>query len=235
MERCQVDILRCRVTGASAMPVVRGPVDLARFAIAIQKALTGKQENLITQAMAKEMITPQTGGWGLGPEIKGKGGDLRFQHAGSNMGFKSVLVAYADRGQGVAIMSNSDNGFELISEIVRSVASAYNWPDYRPKEKSLAKVDPKIYAELQGTYYNEKADSPFALQAIEVVIQKDRLVAVPSNGGIPLVLYPESEIDYFVMENELKYTFVKNAEGEFDELDISSDLPPPMIFKKRKT
>jgi hypothetical protein len=39
-------------------------------------------------------------------------------------------VAYVNSTQGAIVMTNSDNGFELIQEIVRSIAKEYGWPDY---------------------------------------------------------------------------------------------------------
>ena len=56
----------------------------------------------------------------------------RFSHHGGNMGYRCFIVAYRDReaGQGAVVMINSDNGSELIQEIVRSIAWEYGWPDY---------------------------------------------------------------------------------------------------------
>lgn len=48
-------------------------------------------------------------------------------HWGGNDGYKSVLVAYPQRGQGVVIMTNGDNGEALMREILNSVSIEYGW------------------------------------------------------------------------------------------------------------
>lgn len=45
--------------------------DLARFAIGLQNALAGKS-SLLSEAMAREMVTPLLDGYGLGPRRAGQ-------------------------------------------------------------------------------------------------------------------------------------------------------------------
>jgi hypothetical protein len=47
-------------------------------------------------------------------------------------------------GQGVVVMTNSENGAELATEIIRSIAAEYSWPDFHPRERVVVKVDPRI-------------------------------------------------------------------------------------------
>jgi hypothetical protein len=37
------------------------------------------------------------------------------------------MVGYCEIGQGAVVMTNSDNGFEFIQEVVRSIAREYAW------------------------------------------------------------------------------------------------------------
>jgi hypothetical protein len=39
------------------------------------------------------------------------------------------MVAYSEAGQGAVVMTNSDNGFPLIQEIILSIATEYGWVD----------------------------------------------------------------------------------------------------------
>ena len=48
---------------------------------------------------------------------------------GNQPGFLSLLVAMPDRGQGVVIMTNGQNGHELATEVVFSVIDEYGWPE----------------------------------------------------------------------------------------------------------
>ncbi|HSO87797.1 MAG TPA: serine hydrolase domain-containing protein [Draconibacterium sp.] len=102
--------------------------DLARFMIALGKSYRGEENSLLKQSSAQIMMTrvPNAGGIGIG--IDGEGEAFRFRHSGGNAGFSCYAVSFANKGRGVVIMTNSDNGFHLIHEIVRAVAREYNWP-----------------------------------------------------------------------------------------------------------
>ncbi|MEE8357610.1 MAG: serine hydrolase domain-containing protein [Anaerolineales bacterium] len=104
------------------------PSDLAAFYINLMLTYTGQAENIITQEMAIEMLTPQVEDRGLGPWIDDDGGDrFYFGHPGHNHGYKSYLVFYPERGQGLVIMTNSEAGDDLYNEILHSVNNEYGW------------------------------------------------------------------------------------------------------------
>src|SRR5262249_31016103 len=56
-----------------------------------------------------------------------------FRHNGSNDGFQCDLVAY-NSGDGIAIMTNSDNGGQVSVENLRTIADERKWPDFRGRE-----------------------------------------------------------------------------------------------------
>jgi CubicO group peptidase (beta-lactamase class C family) len=105
------------------------PSDLARFAIEIQQAASGKQSKVLDPKIVDEMLTPQVGGWGLGLELPGKGESSRFAHSGGNEGYKCFMVAYKKTGQGAVVMTNSDKGFPLAMEFLQSIKKEYQWRD----------------------------------------------------------------------------------------------------------
>jgi CubicO group peptidase (beta-lactamase class C family) len=113
------------------------PTDLAKFAIAIQRAYAGGDGALLSPDLAREMLTPQIattdriGGLdhlGLGLFLADEG--RRFGHSGGNEGFKCHLLAYRDVGQGAVVMTNSDNGAWLTQRAFAAIASAQDWPSY---------------------------------------------------------------------------------------------------------
>ena len=106
------------------------PSDLARAAIEVQRDYAGTSNKVLSQALAKEMLTHQKDNWGLGFELEKPGATPRFDHFGVNRGFVSVLEAYRDKGQGIVIMTNGQQGEKLITEILRAVAHEYVWPDF---------------------------------------------------------------------------------------------------------
>lgn len=104
------------------------PTDLAKFTIEVQRALRGPRGAVLTQASAREMTTPVgVGPYGVGLSLEKRGEGWYFSHGGSNWGFRCTLVAHLRKGYGVAVMTNGDNGNQVITEIVERVAAAYQW------------------------------------------------------------------------------------------------------------
>ena len=102
--------------------------DLAQFAIRVMQSYEGQSDDVLSQELAVQMLTPQIENRGLGPLVYDEGDDLLyFMHPGANDGYKNVLVAYPRRGQGVVIMTNGDNGKALWREILNSVSVEYGW------------------------------------------------------------------------------------------------------------
>jgi len=104
------------------------PSDLAQFAVHLMRSYVGQSDEVLSHEMAIQMLTPQIDNRGLGPVLGNDGSDrYYFMHPGANDGFKSVMVAYPLRGQGVVIMTNGDNGDALWREILNGVSVEYGW------------------------------------------------------------------------------------------------------------
>ncbi|MCY3599348.1 MAG: serine hydrolase [Gemmatimonadetes bacterium] len=110
------------------------PSELALYAREMQRAWRGESTGVLGEALAREMLTPDADDWGLGPAISGDG--ERFRHGGSNQGFRCTFAAYIDGDNGVFVMTNSDSGSELASEIAITVAHAYGWSGPRAEERA---------------------------------------------------------------------------------------------------
>jgi CubicO group peptidase (beta-lactamase class C family) len=130
------------------------PSDLCRYALAVRAAYAGAPGGLISQRLAREMLTPQIpatdriGGLsavGLGPFVS-DAGVARFGHSGGNEGFKCHLLAYPDAGMGAAVMTNGDLGVYVVQRAFAAIAKAHDWPDFPmvidnpelPSESTLA-------------------------------------------------------------------------------------------------
>ena len=101
--------------------------DLAKFAIEVQLAVAGKSTRVLSQAMAREMITPVgVGPFAVGFEMSKDGEGWYFSHGGGNWGFQCYLVAHVAKGYGAAIMLNGGNG-SLIRELLRLIHQEYRW------------------------------------------------------------------------------------------------------------
>jgi len=108
--------------------------DLARFAIGVQRAYAGVPGALVAQATARQMLTEQMAGYGLGVGVRTLGGVLRFGHSGRDEGFDARLEA-TTTGQAYAIMINANDDSRLVGRIGDFIERAYRWPGapaYRP-------------------------------------------------------------------------------------------------------
>src|SRR5207302_1101917 len=64
-----------------------------------------------------------------------------FFHAGSHAGYACYAIGRVEAGQGIVVMTNGDDAFDLIGEICQTIANEYHWPDYHfipppPKPKA---------------------------------------------------------------------------------------------------
>ena len=106
------------------------PSDLSRFAIGVQEALAGQSDKTLSQKMTRQMLTEEKDNDGLGVFLEGSGSTLRFGHGGRDEGFDARLIAYAETGQGAAIMINANDNSQMVSRILEAIAREYHWPDY---------------------------------------------------------------------------------------------------------
>lgn len=177
------------------------PTDLARFVIELQRAYAGESDDVLSQEMARAMLTPDDNDWGLGPGITG--GGERFGHGGANAGFRCQFVAFIEGGKGAVIMTNSDNGGDLASEVLFTIAIEYGWSGFEVTEKVVADLDPRAYEALVGRY-------DMGGMSIPIEYENGRLWAdVPGQGKFELL--PESETEFFTRDGGPGITFVREG------------------------
>lgn len=128
------------------------PSDLLLFARAIQHSLGGEPGALLSQKTARDFVTIQKGTYGLGVGVEGEGSSTRFSHGGANAGYRCLFFAFTQRGDGVAVMTNSDNGSELTAEIARAVADVYGWNVMQPQMRQTVEVDVAKLRSVAGNY-----------------------------------------------------------------------------------
>jgi CubicO group peptidase (beta-lactamase class C family) len=113
------------------------PSDLARFAIEIMRARSGESDLVLSQDLAKELLTAQiavhdsdiSDSYGLGFDLAGEGQEFLFMHTGGTWGSTCIIWIYPETGQGAVIMTNSARGEGAIRfEILLSIADEYGWP-----------------------------------------------------------------------------------------------------------
>jgi CubicO group peptidase (beta-lactamase class C family) len=154
------------------------PTDLAKYCIAVQEIVAGKEDGILSGETIQKMLTKHKNDWGLGPSLVWGGDSLRFQHGGKNAGFTNNMIAFANRGEAYIIMTNGDNGGQLMREIMRSVSSYYNLNMAKPREVSLASEGNYEIDPLVGKY-NYVEEEYF----VEVAQQGQLLILIDPNDG----------------------------------------------------
>lgn len=182
------------------------PSDYARYVIAIQRALRDEPGAILSRAMVDTMLTHVRGGYGLGVAVTGTGESRRFSHGGANAGFRSSFVGYAERGAGVVVMTNSDNGAPLAQEIVLAVARVYGWPGLQATSITPVPVDSAALDAYAGTY---------ALEGFRIAVTRtaDRLM-LSQNEGEPLELVPVGTDAFLYLGGGQLIRFERNETAE---------------------
>lgn len=124
--------------------------DLAKFAIAIQQGAAGRHNGVLPPETTRTMLTPVMNDYALGLQLQDKG--KAFGHGGSNMGFKSSLVAFTDTGDGAVILTNGDNGGELAAGLMRAIAHEYKWAGNQTVVRPTVALTPEARQTLVGQY-----------------------------------------------------------------------------------
>ncbi len=184
------------------------PSDLALYALEVQKTLAGSPGHVISSTTTRQMLTSGKNNWGLGPQTGGNPAHPWFSHGGSNEGFKCNLIAY-ENGDGAVIMANGDNGGQLAEEILRTIASEYQWPDFKPAERTMAKVAPGLLDAYPGSYRFQ------LMPNIVMTITRDgNQLYSQLSGQDKLAIFPAGDRDFFLKEVDAQLTFDVGADGK---------------------
>jgi CubicO group peptidase (beta-lactamase class C family) len=109
------------------------PTDLAKLLVQLADVWQGLSSIFLRRDTLEEMLTPQNGGpYGLGAAVAGDGASLVLMKRGQNIGYQGYLILYPASGQGMVVMTNSDNGSKLAEALIKRAASAYGWPELPP-------------------------------------------------------------------------------------------------------
>jgi CubicO group peptidase (beta-lactamase class C family) len=197
------------------------PSDIARMAIEVQNEYAGRSNKILSIEMMHEMLKHQKDDWGLGFALEAPGHKLRFSHGGSNEGFRCTLQAYTEApGQGIVIMTNGDQGWNLLNEILRSVSKEYGWPDFQSQEHALGKLDASRLPAYAGEYEIVGATKPVVvtLKGTRLYMQAELL------GPNAEELLPESDLQFFVVSAPVVFNFQKDDKGAVTKVTIHGDF-----------
>ncbi|MFK7935404.1 MAG: serine hydrolase domain-containing protein [Saprospiraceae bacterium] len=103
------------------------PTDLAKYCIEIHEIFKGKSDGILSPETVELMLTNHKDDFGLGLFLTETEDETIFHHAGNNVGFTNQMVAFANSGNAVVILTNAEKGMLLIDEILRGMEDFYGW------------------------------------------------------------------------------------------------------------
>jgi CubicO group peptidase (beta-lactamase class C family) len=182
------------------------PADLALFLIDVMKTARGESQKVVSAEQARAMLTPQINIQGCGFLIEDAGDNLFFHMKGKNQGFECFMVAYPVKGEGVVVMTNSANGSYLIEEILRGISAVYEWPHFKPEEKTIYRLDSSVYAQYVGKY---EINPEYVLD----VAHEDYYLVVTPSGQAPTRFFAQGLSLFFSTDPYVVIRFEKDDEG----------------------
>jgi hypothetical protein len=198
---------------AAAAEFWTNPSELLAFMADIMSSAMDKGGRVLDPERARSMLMPQAGVRSYGFAVEGSGQDVRFHGRGRADGFACALDIYPYRGQGAVIMTNSDNGLLLADEILRALAEVYGWPDFKPVEKTLYRLDPSIYPGYVGRY---EVTPEYALD----VSHEDYYLVIRPTGQAPTRFYVESQTFFFSVDPYIRIQFHTDEKGDVTGLTL---------------
>jgi len=196
------------------------PSDLAHYVIGVQKAAAGGAGAILSQDSARTMLTKVLDDQGVGPQLGGTAPHQYFMHGGANEGYRCLMVGYVD-GDGAVIMTSGDEGAKIMSAALRSIASAYDWPDFTPPGRVLSKVDPTTFDRYVGAYRFDDGGPNMTVWR-----DGDHLYSHVKEAPIT-ELFPTSEREYFQRARPARLEF--DADGMILHEDKDTARPAKRI------
>jgi CubicO group peptidase (beta-lactamase class C family) len=196
------------------------PSDLATLGIELEHTYAGQSSAVVSQSTLQQMLTIQKAPFGIGYRVHGSGPDLEFSHDGDDDGFETSFIVFAARGQGVAIMTNGQNGGSLIGEIETSIAAEYNWPDRQQTVRTTVPRDPKDLAALAGNY-RMTGDMPASITVSVDGTRLDVVVTLKGQQVDHTDLYADTDTSFFTSDDAEPVTFTKGKNGQVTGMTIA--------------
>jgi hypothetical protein len=204
------------------------PTDLAKYCIAVQDINMNKKDGFLSYETISKMLTKHKNDWGLGPSLVWGGDSLRFQHGGKNAGFTNNMIAFANRGDAVIVMTSADNGMRLIQEVLRSVSGFYDWGIYNPREVDIVDIEENLLDLFQGEYVLDFQVDDIGDYLITVEKIENGLRVYDPNNDEENLLYPMSDSTFIdivsgdqiaINQNGDSLTLVWNGQYNFNKIE----------------
>lgn len=179
------------------------PTDLAKLIIDIQLSLKNGTGKILLQEITKDLIEPtlENGNSALGVFTENHNRHLYLQHSGANKGFRGKFYFSAENGNGVVIMASGINT-KIIEEIIRSVASVYDWAGFEnlvaTPELKISDTDLNKYL---GAYTLDDREVSVSLKKGNLILTEkskwsSKLTALNNSTFVVDIVKPQATIEF---------------------------------------
>jgi CubicO group peptidase (beta-lactamase class C family) len=215
------------------------PTDLAKFAIEMQLSLAGRSNKVLTKESVETMTSSVLEDVGLGFFIEKHGNALYFGHGGADEGFRAEMLISRNKGYGVVVMANSDNG-QILREVIRGVAHEYGWDEFLPAPFEVISLDAAklegytgrfqvnpdrvlTIATLPGAIATGSVPGAVAAGSnernVQLPAQTAKLIAHPT-ADPPFELLPISDTTFIRRDASVKYEFMRGPAHKTESIKI---------------
>ena len=173
------------------------PSQLLLWAKEIQQTLQTQKDGFLKVETVNEMLIDYGNNQGLGPYVV----DHLFGHGGSDEGFRSDLRVWKEHPISVAMLSNSDNGSAIMTELFLSIAKEYDLPGIYTRLRKIKAQSTEELSRYVGTY-RFSADSNAT-----ITLKNNGLEFTGGPASAPIFLLPESDTTFFSSQSGLYFNF----------------------------
>jgi CubicO group peptidase (beta-lactamase class C family) len=202
------------------------PTDMLKMASAVRNAYLGSQTDWLSKTSALEILTTNAPtakspnvGIGFFINMSDQGEILGFGHGGADEGFMSQLYLELDSGNGYAIMTNGNNGTQLIGEIEIRIKEALGVGYAQPEIKTIVEINKNELSEYIGTYTVTK---PVEVDVVLQVSDNGLLLTAPPYVENEMYWH-QSDGSFFAMDGS-KVSFERNEVGVITNIVMSNGI-----------
>lgn len=204
--------------------------DIAKFSVAILKALNTPNNGFILQDTARAIIQKQPHTqFGLGFETYQFGEVTGVGHGGTNEGYRCGFILLPDKQAGIVIMTNSDNGDQLIDECKRSFFATYELAPYPTEIKKPIAIKVEQLKKCSGKYqfsFQETLCFVITETKDSNLFIKIPFPQITSKATKEIKLIPESDHSFFSSEENMTVVFNE----DYTQLELKKGQSKPIIM-----
>ncbi|QQR88362.1 MAG: serine hydrolase [Flavobacteriales bacterium] len=179
--------------------------DLAHFVIDLQRTIATDSGRVLRRATAMQMVEPYLDpNTAVGLMLHNKGSERYFEHGGWNEGFCGQIYGHVKNGKGAVVLINA-NQPEFMFEVIRSIARAYDWPEFVPQHKEVPMDTVQLRA-FTGRYRNGSDN------LVTIALRNGKLYREPLREP-PTELVHIGDGEFVGRTDERSRRFLKDAAG----------------------